>query len=118
MLLFKPEHIEAIRAGTKTVTRRDWADGYPRPNVGSTRGATTEMFQTREEIDCWLRILDVYEEPLSEMTNEDARKEGGYGMADFREAWRDINGEWNPELVVDVVVFEYVGRERPEADSA
>lgn len=116
-LLFHEEHIEAIRADTKTVTRRDWADGYPRPNVGSIRGATTEMFTPIEEIDCWLRIERVYEEPLGEMTQKDARKEGDYDMADFREAWRDINGEWDPELVVTVVEFSYAGRERPERES-
>lgn len=116
-LLFKEPHIEAIRAGTKTVTRRDWAENYGRPNVGTVQMATTSLFETDEECDCYVRILDVYQEPLREMDHADARAEGGYDMVDFRAAWRDINGEWNPDLVVDVVEFEYVGTERPEGDA-
>lgn len=112
-LLFKPRHIDAIRSGTKTATRRDWAENYPRPSPGDVRMAVTEMFTTDDECDCYLRVTDVYQEPLGEMDHEDARKEGGYDMADFRDAWREINGEWDPELVVDVVEFEYIGRERP-----
>ena len=112
-LLFKPRHIEAIRDGVKTATRRDWAEGYHRPSEGDIRMAVTEMFTSDEECDCYLRVTDVYQEPLGEMNHEDARKEGGYGMDDFREAWEQINGEWEPDLVVDVVEFEYVGRERP-----
>lgn len=33
-LLFQPEHVESIRAGTKTATRRDWAEAYGRPPWG------------------------------------------------------------------------------------
>jgi uncharacterized protein YhfF len=113
MLFREPGHIEAIREGAKTVTRRDWADNYNRPNEGSVHQATTAMFTSDAECDCFIRIEAVYQQPLGEMTDEDARAEGGYDMADFREAWLRINGEWDPEQVVDVVEFEYVGRERP-----
>jgi uncharacterized protein YhfF len=112
-LLFKDRHIPLIREGTKTATRRDWDEEYPRPDEGSVRGAVTEMFTPREEIDCWIRILDVYQEPLGEMDHDDARKEGGYNLEDFEEAWRQINGDYDPEQVVDVVEFAYVGRSRP-----
>lgn len=116
-ILFKPRHIPLIRNGAKTVTRRDWDENYPRPNVGSVRAAVTEMFTPREECNCWIRILDVYQEPLGEMDQEDARKEGGYTLADFEQAWREINGDYDPDQVVDVVEFEYVDREPPEADA-
>ncbi|EMA08792.1 MULTISPECIES: ASCH domain-containing protein [Haloarcula] len=117
-LLFKPRHIAAIRDGTKTATRRDWADNYPRPSEGDIRMAVTEMFTSDEACDCYLRITNLYQEPLGEMSHEDARKEGGYDMAEFRKAWTQINGDWDPELVVDVVEFEYVGRERPSKSAA
>jgi hypothetical protein len=116
--LFKPRHIDAIRDGTKTATRRDWADNHPRPSEDDIRMAVTEMFTSDEECDCYIRVTDVYQEPLGEMNHEDARKEGGYDMAGFREAWKQINGDWDPELVVDVVEFEYVGRERPAESAA
>lgn len=117
-MLFKPFHIPKIREGTKTVTRRVWKDGYNRPKEGATHQASTEMFCPDEECDCYIRILDVYREPLGEVTEEQADLEGGYTLSEFKESWADIVGEWDPEQVVDVVQFEYVGRERPEANHA
>lgn len=119
-LLFKPRHVEAIRTGTKTATRRAWQDAYPRPVEGSIRAAVTELFTSDEDADCYIRIERVYQEPLGELTEADARKEGGYSVAEFREAWEQINGpgSWDPEMVVDVVEFEYVGRERPKEAEA
>lgn len=112
-MLFKPRHIPLIREGTKTATRRDWAEGYYRPSPGDVRMAVTEMFTPDEACDCYIRVTDHYREPLGALDEADARKEGGYTVADFREAWVDINGAWDPEMTVDVVEFEYVGRERP-----
>lgn len=112
-MLFQEEHIEQIRNGEKTETRRDWADGYNRPSSGDIRMATTEMFTTDDECDCYIRIIDHRREPLGDLDADAAAAEGGYTIAEFREVWRDINGEWNPEQIVDVVEFEYVGRERP-----
>ena len=115
LMLFQDEHIDAIREGVKTVTRRDWADGYSRPNPG-VHMATTEMFATDEECDCYIVVLDVYREPLGEMTEQDYRDEGGYTREEFEQAWQDINGEAiDPEKVVDVVEFEYGGRAREAA---
>jgi uncharacterized protein YhfF len=114
-LLFQPEHVESIRAGTKTATRRDWAEAYGRPAVGSVRMAVTEPFTSDDECDCYIAIEDVYRQPLGAMDEADARAEGGYTLAEFRDAWREINGDgaWNGETVVDVIEFRYVGRRRP-----
>ena len=115
-ILFKPYHIDAIREGTKTATRRVWAENYNRPKPGRVYMATTELFVSDEACDCYIRVLDVHQEPLGEVDAADARMEGGYQDVDeFREAWEEINGadSWDPEQVVDVVTFEYVGRERP-----
>jgi len=76
--------------------------------------AVTEMFTTDDACNCYVQVTDCYQEPLGEMTDANAREEGGYDLAGFREAWEAINGEWDPELVVDVVEFEYIGRKRPE----
>lgn len=119
-LLFKPHHIEQIRAGEKTVTRRVWAENYARPNVGSVQAAVTDMFTTLDEADCFIGIADIRQEPLGEMSDADAQKEGDYeSVAEFREAWEDINGEgsWDPEQVVDVVAFEYIGRRHPRGEN-
>jgi len=116
-MLFKAYHLPMIRSGSKTVTRREWADGYARPNEGSVQIASDEMFTSDEEADCYIRILSVYDQPLGEMSDEDARAEGEYeDLEDFRAGYEKVYGEgaWDPEKEVAVVEFEYVGRERPE----
>lgn len=115
-MLFKDYHIPMIRSGSKTVTRREWADNYARPTVGSVQIASDEMFTSDDEADCYIRILEVYDQPLGEMTDEDARREGEYEtLAEFREGYAKVYGPdaWDPEKVVTVVEFEYVGRSRP-----
>lgn len=112
-ILFQPEHIDAIRAGAKTETRRTWDPEYPRPTPGSIRGAVTELFVERDTIDCWLRIEGVHQEPLGALDAAAADAEGGYTVAEFRNVWRDLHSAWHPEQIVDVVGFEYVGRAPP-----
>jgi hypothetical protein len=111
-MLFQPEHIDQIRRGEKTQTRRDWSENYARPNVGSIQIASTEMFTSDAEADCYIRITDHWREQLGDMLPTDAEAEGGYSLAEFREVWAELHGEWDPDLHVDVVEFEYVGTER------
>lgn len=114
-MLFKERHIEQIRSGSKTVTRREWSDGHGRPRVGSIHMAATELFTSHDEADCYIRILDVYDEALGEMTDEDAQKEGDYSSVEsFRSGYEDVYGEgaWDDEKVVTVVEFEYAGRSK------
>lgn len=116
-MLFKDYHIPQIRAGEKTVTRREWDENYSGPNIGSVVAATTELFVPDEDADCYIRVTDKDAQPLSSMTDADARKEGAYeDLAAFREGYEKVygNGAWDPEKVVTVVEFEYVGRVRPE----
>lgn len=118
-MLFKDHHIDQIRSGSKTVTRRDWASGYTGPNVGTVVRATTELFESTEECDCFIEIVAKDREQLGEITTNQAQKEGDYEtVEEFKEAWIDINGSWNPEMVVDVVEFEYVGREHPDEQAS
>lgn len=115
-MLFKSHHLPMIRSGSKTVTRREWADTYSGPNVGTVVAAKTELLKPDAECDCFIRITGKRAEPLGEITPESARREGDYeGIEDFRDGYEDVYGEgaWEPEKVVDVVEFEYVGRERP-----
>lgn len=113
-MLFKDYHIPMIRSGSKTVTRREWERRQVVP--GNVYIASTEMFTSHDDADCYIRVTDVYEEPLADITEKSARREGDYdGVADFREGYERVygDGSWNPEKVVWVVEFEYVGRERP-----
>lgn len=114
-MLFKPYHIDQIRDGEKTVTRREWERRQVKP--GGVYIAATEMFVSDDEADCYVRVTDVYEQPLGDMDDEDARREGDYEtLEDFRDGYERVYGEgsWDPEKVVWVVEFEYVGRSRPE----
>jgi hypothetical protein len=112
-MLFKDYHLAQIRAGEKTVTRREWADGYASPNVGSVVQASDAMYQSNADADCFIRITGRYEEPLGEVTDADAQKEGDYETrTEFIHGYVRVYGRdaWDPEKVVDVVEFEYVGR--------
>lgn len=122
LVLFKDYHIPLIREHEKTVTRRVWKDEYNRPVEGSVHQAASAsmvpedaeidspMLLSNEECTCFVRIGEVYPEPLGDMTDEDAQKEGDYEtVEEFRESWIEINGSWDPELVVDVVPIQYVG---------
>ena len=51
-MLFKDHHIPMIRSGSKTVTRREWAENYSRPNEGTVQIASDEMFTSDDEADC------------------------------------------------------------------
>lgn len=114
-MLFQSYHLRMIRDGEKTVTRREWERRQAVP--GNVYQATTEMFVPHEECDCYIRATDVYQQPLGEMTDEDAQSEGDYdNLEEFRDGYEKVydEGSWDPEKVVWVVEFEYVGRERPE----
>lgn len=108
-MLFKPEHIAMIRSGRKTQTRRTWKK--PRAKVGSTHLLKTQMLSS--ENFGRIEILNVHREPLSSMTDADARAEGYDTLVEFRAVWERINGlgSWDPDTWVYVVEFEFLGGE-------
>lgn len=110
-MLFKPYHIPQIRSGSKTVTRREWKTEYNGPLPGRIHPATTELFVPKEACDCWIRVTDRYEQPLGDIDDEDAQREGDYGSREeFIEGYEAVYGEgaWQPEKTVHVVEFEYL----------
>lgn len=114
-MLFKEHHIQMIRSGSKTATRREWERRQAVP--GNVHIAATEMFTSHEAADCYIRVTDVYEQALGEMSGADAQSEGDYDDLDeFGNGYERVYGEgaWDPDKVVYVVEFEYVGRERPD----
>ncbi len=104
MLLFKPFHIEPIRNGLKTSTRRRWK--RCRVRTGSIQRCQTALF-TKDHF-AKVRIRRTSQQPLNEMKDEDYRKEGGYTKQSFIDAWRRINGSYDPLEVVWVIEFENV----------
>lgn len=106
-MLFRKHHIQMIIDGTKTQTRRIWKT--PHAVVGRIHPARTNYYQ--KKVDCpKIKILKVYTQPLGEMTEEDAQKEGGYTLERFKQIWLKINRvPLDPNEVVHVVEFEYIG---------
>jgi uncharacterized protein YqfB (UPF0267 family) len=102
LLLFKDWHIQPILRGEKTQTRRVWK--APRAKVGSVHLAKTQMLS--EYYFAKLRILKVEKQRLGDISEEDAMKEGGYTLSEFKNIWIQINGDWNPDLEVYVVEFK------------
>lgn len=111
-MLFQDYHIPQIRSGEKTVTRREWDQRQVVP--GRTYIASTELFTSHEDADCYITVTDVYQEQLGAMTDADAQREGAYeSLEEFIESYNEIyEGGWDPEKTVWVVEFEYAGRSR------
>ncbi|HNR58662.1 MAG TPA: ASCH domain-containing protein [Methanothrix sp.] len=109
MILFQPEHVEMIRTGRKTQTRRLWK--RPRAKVGSIQLIKTQMISPLNFGS--VEVMNVYHEPLGSMTDADAKAEGYDTLEEFRAVWERINGpgSWDPETWVYVVEFAYLGGE-------
>ena len=96
MLPFSKAHADAIIAGIKTQTSRKAKD--PRLQPGVTVRAQVTHFAD-------LEIADVYRKRLGDFDDEDAKREGGYTLDEFKEVWKALYGEWNPNETVYVLRF-------------
>lgn len=110
MILFRPPHVPLILDEIKTQTRRDWAPNYPRPKIGSIRKAYTRPPYARPPGEPFARllILDRWEEVLGLISPADVRKEGYNTYEEFVGIWKEINKEWVPGKIIDVVEFKVV----------
>jgi ParB family chromosome partitioning protein len=102
-LPFRLNHAELIRKGTKTRTTRI---GIPDPRI---REGSIVHAAIWEPHFAEIEITGITKKKLREFTEEDARKEGGYSLAEFKNVWRDLHGEWSPSEVVYVITFRRVG---------
>jgi len=101
-LIFREEHIRLILEGVKTQTRR--LHKHPL-KVG-------RVYRVKRN---WVRYTDIqvlitrrYRQRLGDITLEEAFKEGGYSLEEFREVWERINGSWNPDELVWVYEFRLI----------
>ena len=100
VLPFSRAHADAILKGSKSQTSRKSKD--PRIQPGAiVRGAITHFAD--------LKIVDVQRKRLGDFDEEDARREGGYTLEEFKDVWRNLHGEWNPDETVYVIEFEVMG---------
>lgn len=108
MLPFSKTHADAIVKGIKTQTSRKAKD--PRLQPGVTVRAQVTHFAD-------LEIADVYRKRLDDFDDEDARREGGYSLDEFKEIWKALHGEWNPNESVYIIRFR-LSRVVGEPDSS
>jgi ParB family chromosome partitioning protein len=95
-MVFNHRHYRAILEGTKTQSTRRRPD--PQIQKGTlVRGAVSHFAD--------LEVMGVERKRLGEMTEIDARREGGYTLAEFRDYWQRVNGEWDPDEIVYLIQF-------------
>lgn len=104
-MLFKPYHIDMIKSGIKTETRRNWKRKMAKK--GGIYPVQTRMFQPKKECEL-IKAKYVFQQRLGDMTEEEAQREGGYTLSQFKETFEKINGFWDDDLVVYVVGFEHI----------
>ncbi len=103
-MLFKPEHKDMILRNSKTATRRIWK--RPMVKVGGIYKAKLKMLS--KEYFAKIKVEALYRQALGEMDYVDALKEGYESLDDFKKVWIEINGNWDGDLVVDVIEFNVV----------
>lgn len=93
---FMPEHVKPMRNGIKVQTSRKTLD--PKIRVGARVEAYTRFAE--------LRITEISRKRLGDFTEEDAKREGGYTLEEFKKVWKKLHGEWNANETVNVVKFK------------
>lgn len=100
-LPFSKVHADAIVQGTKTQTSRKTKE--PRLQPGVIVRAQVTYFAD-------LEVTDVYRKKLGDFDDEDANREGGYTLEEFKKVWTELHGEWNPNESVYIINFRLVRR--------
>jgi ParB family chromosome partitioning protein len=97
VLPFNHRHYKAVIAGKKTQSTRRRLDSGIREGVVA-RGVVTHFAD--------LAIERVTRKRLRDFTAEDAEREGGYTLEEFKERWIRLYGSWSPDEVVHVVQYK------------
>jgi len=103
-MLFNPEHVEPILGGEKTQTRRVWKRIHVK--VGGVYKAKLKMLS--RDYFALLKVTEIRQERLGDISEADAKAEGGYTVESYRREWIEINGTWDPDQVVYVISFVMV----------
>lgn len=98
-LPFSRVHAEAITRGAKTQTARKSKD--PRLQVGAVVRAQVTHYSD-------LKIRNISRKKLGDFTEEDAKREGGYTLKEFKQVWENLHGKWDPEEYVYVIQFKFL----------
>jgi len=102
-LLFKKHMLLQIRDGSKTATRRPIK---PMVKEGGRYHLKTELFKVHPDS---IQVDRLYQQPLSEMTQADAQMEGYATIREFQEEWASLYKDCDPDQIVWVAEFQYLG---------
>ncbi|MEM3618148.1 MAG: ParB/RepB/Spo0J family partition protein [Candidatus Bathyarchaeia archaeon] len=101
-LPFRLAHMKPIIDGIKTQTSRT---GIPDPKVKVGAIVHAAIWEPHFAD---LRITSIERKRLKYFDEEDAKREGGYTLEEFKKVWKDIHGEWDENQFVYVIHFEKV----------
>ena len=96
---FLPKHIDLIKQGTKVQTSRHWHNA----RVGDKIEVSMKQPRVFDIV-----VDSVEDKQLKDFTEEDAKREGGYTLEDFKKVWIEIHGEWDSDVKVKVIQFKLV----------
>ena len=102
-MIFTKEHVERIRTGRKTVTRRIWK--RPHVKVGGIYSIRTDRFKPAPADAPRIVVISMTVEPLKYVGNNKALLEGYNSRREFESAWIKLHGVWNPNQEIYVVKF-------------
>ncbi|HYB68769.1 MAG TPA: ParB/RepB/Spo0J family partition protein [Candidatus Acidoferrales bacterium] len=91
---------EPLLKGIKTQTSRT---GVPDPRIKAGAIVRAAIWEPRIAD---LRISSVERKRLKYFDEEDAKREGGYTLEQFKKLWKKTHGEWDEDQLVYVIHFE------------
>ena len=105
-LLFKKSYVNKIINGEKTATRR------PKRPMVKPGGEYNIRVGFYTHLPDRFRVVKRFQQRLGDMSHDDALREGFRDLDEFHEAWEGIYGTHDPDQVVWVVEFKYLGSDR------
>lgn len=101
-LPFRLVHMKPILEGVKTQTSRT---SLPDPKI---KVGTIVKAVISEPHFADLRITSIERKRLKYFDEEDAKREGGYTLEEFKKVWKETNGEWDENQLVYIIRFEKI----------
>lgn len=101
-LAFAGDDKRLILDGVKTQSSRV---GVPDPKL---KTGTVVRAMVWEPHFADLRIISIERKKLKYFDEEDAQREGGYTLEEFRELWGKTHGQWDDDQLVYLIHFEKV----------
>jgi hypothetical protein len=102
MAIFKRKHIAKILTGQKTQTRRTHKHTW---QIGKVYGIRDTWYNKPQ---AHIKIIRKFKQKLGDISPEDIKKEGYKSLEEFRKAWEEINGGWDPNQTVTAYEFKLV----------